>query len=116
MKRYVLLYDIDLRVHELFQQVARENGYELLAYETMPEHAHLLIGLNSGKILSAAVKKIKGISARRIFQEFPLLKQQIRSNNLWARSYAYKEVQKEVLANVIKYINNQKKDLFYAPV
>ena len=115
MKRYVLLYDIDLRVHELFQQVARENGYELLAYETMPEHAHLLIGINSDENLSEAVKRLKGISARRIFQEFPLLKQQIKSNNLWARRYAYKKVKKEALSNVIKYIRNQKKDLFYAP-
>lgn len=111
MKKFVLLYDIDVRIHELFEQISREKNIQLLAHETMVDHAHILIGLENHQDLSAAVKMIKGISARRIFQEFPLLKQQIKANNFWARRFGYKEVPEEGLPRVIKYIHDQKKNL-----
>ena len=53
----------------------------------------------------------KGISARKIFQEFPLLKVQVRTNNFWARRYDAKQIPKEKLGKVIQYIRNQRKDL-----
>ena len=108
-KKRILLGEIDDQIHRLFLNIAEEKKYRLLAFETMIDHAHLLLELNSEEEMSRAVKMFKGISARRIFQEFPMLKFQIRSNNFWARRYDAKEIPPENLHIVIRYIHNQKK-------
>ena len=53
----------------------------------------------------------KGVSSRRISQEFRMLKQDFRTNNFWARKYEAKEVAPEELNTIANYIRNQKKDL-----
>ena len=45
MKKYLLLGEIDSKVHDLFRLIAKEKDFQLLAYETMLDHAHLLLVL-----------------------------------------------------------------------
>lgn len=106
----ILLGEIDNQIHELFSKIAEEKRYNLVAFETMINHAHLLLGLTKDQKLSVVVKMFKGISARRIFQEFPILKFQIHSNNFWARRFEAKEVAPEDLQIVIRYVREQKKN------
>ena len=109
-RKRILLGEIDNQIHELFPKIAEEKGYNLIAFETMIDHTHLLLGLTEEQELSVVIKMFKGITARRMFQEFPMLKFQIRSNNFWARRFEAKEVAPRNLAIVIQYINDQKKD------
>ena len=110
-RKFLLVDVIDNKVHELFEQIAIEKKIKLLAHGTLLYHAHLLIGIEDIKDLSWSVKLFKGISARRIFQEFPMLKEQLRTNNFWAKSFAAKEVPEKALPAISKYILNQKDDL-----
>ena len=110
--KYILIDAIDIKIHELFKQIAEEKNICYFTSGSLPDHVHLLIGLENQKDLSWAVKMLKGISARRVFQEFRLLKQGFRVNNLWARKYGVKEVDPEALGATAKYIDNQKKDLY----
>jgi len=103
---------IDSRIHDLFKQIAKEKSIRLFASGSLPDHAHLLIGLENQQGLSWAVMMLKGISSRRIFQEFRLLKQDFRTNNFWARKYGAKEVAIKGLQATADYIRNQKKDLY----
>jgi len=80
-RKFLLVDVIDNKVHELFEQIAIEKKIKLLAHGTLLYHAHLLIGIEDIKDLSWSVKLFKGISARRIFQEFPMLKEQLRTWN-----------------------------------
>ena len=108
-----MLVDIlDKNIQDLFDHISIEKEITLLARGTLLDHAHLLIGLRSDQDLPWAVKMFKGISARRLFQRNPLLKQHFRTNNLWARKYAAREVPVEELSVVVKYVLNQKKDLY----
>lgn len=111
LKKYLLVDIIDARIHDLFKQIAEEKEIRLLASGSLPDHMHLLIGLEERRDLSWAVKLFKGISSRKIFQEFKLLKQDFRVNNFWARRYGSKEVPPESIQTTINYILNQKKDL-----
>jgi len=111
LKKYLLVDIIDSRIHELFEQIAEEKGIRLFASGSLPDHAHLLIGLEKPQDLSWAVMMLKGISSRRIFQEFRLLKRDFRTNNFWARKYGAKEVAMEELQTITNYVRNQKKDL-----
>lgn len=110
-RKRVLLGDIDRSVHELFNYISYSKGIRLIACETMVDHAHLLIAREAQDDLYKAVKFIKGASARMIFMRYPFLKQQIKSNNFWARKYGFREVPKEELDRVITYVNGQKKNL-----
>ena len=111
LKKYMLVDIIDSRIHELFKQISEEKGIRLFASGSLPDHAHLLIGLEEHQGLSWAVMMLKGISSRRIFQEFRLLKRDFRTNNFWARKYGAKEVAMEELQTITNYVRNQKKDL-----
>ncbi len=110
-KKFMLVDIIDSRIHELFKQISEEKDIRLVASGSMPDHAHLLVGLENNQDLSWAVKLFKGISSRKIFQEFIMLKQDFRTNNFWARKYGAKEVAAEGLQATADYIRNQKKDL-----
>ena len=112
LKKYMLVDIIDSRIHDLFKQIAKEKSIRLFASGSLPDHAHLLIGLENQQGLSWAVMMLKGISSRRIFQEFRLLKQDFRTNNFWARKYGAKEVAIKGLQATADYIRNQKKDLY----
>lgn len=110
-KKYLLVDIIDARIHGLFKQIAEEKKIRLLASGSLPDHMHLLIGLEEHQELSGAIKLFKGISSRKIFQEIKLLKQDFRINNFWARRYGSKEVPPEGIKTTLNYILNQKKDL-----
>jgi REP element-mobilizing transposase RayT len=67
----------------------------------------MLIYVGIGEDLSAIMHRLKGTCARRIFQEFPDLKHQIRENHLWGRRFRADEVPFEALDEVKQYIRNQ---------
>jgi len=105
-----LVDEIDTRIIELFGITAKEKGIELLAVGTLLDHAHLLVGLTADQELPWAVQMFKGISSRKIFQEFRILKTQLKTDSFWARRYGSKEVSPENIARTKAYILNQKKD------
>jgi putative transposase len=92
MLKHLLIDIIDTNVHDLLRQIAEEKRIKLLASGSLPDHMHLLIGLEEPQDLAWAVKQFKGISSRKIFQEFKRLKQDFRINNFWARRYGAKEI------------------------
>ena len=110
-RRFMLNDEIDQRIHELFEQISKEKQITLLASGSLPEHMHILVGLEDDQELSWAMKSLKGISSRKIFLEFSWLKEHFRINNFWARRYAAKEVPVGALRTVAAYVRNQKKDL-----
>jgi len=111
-KKYLLVDMIDSKIHEIFKQIAEEKQVKLMASGSLPDHMHLLIGLEDHQDLSWAIKLFKGISSRRIFQEFKSLKQDFRINNFWARRYGGKVVPLAAIKTTADYILNQKKDLY----
>ena len=111
-RRFLLIDIIDNRINELFERIAKEKKIKLLAHGTLLFRAHILIGIEDIQELSWSIKMFKGISARRIFQEFPMLKEQFKTNNLWAKRYAFKEIPEKQLPVVVSYILRQKDDLY----
>ena len=51
-------------------------------------HVHLLVNFPPKVALSKLVNSLKGVSSRRLRQEFPELRRHYwRANRLWSRSY-----------------------------
>lgn len=105
-RRKVLVDGIDKRLKEIFNEVAKEYDFTIEEMEIMPEHVHLLIDCNPRFGIMACIKKLKGVSSRKLREEFPKLKSRIPS--LWTRSAFISTVGSVSLEVVKKYIEEQK--------
>jgi putative transposase len=77
MPRYrkkVLTEPIATRLKQLFREIATQYGFEVIADEVMPDHVHLFVSAPPKFSPSQVVRLFKGITSRRLTQEF----QQIR--------------------------------------
>jgi putative transposase len=106
-RKKALVGEVKERVHHWFDKIAEDYGFELLEYNSWINHVHMLIFVRPGEDLSYVMNMLKGISARRIFEEFPDLKQQLGENHLWGRRFRPEEVPEGGLEEVRRYIQEQ---------
>ena len=79
---------------------------EIIEMEIMPDHVHLLLEVNPQYGIHKAIKQIKGNSSHILRQEFPTLVKRLPT--LWTNSYFVSTVGGAPLAEIKKYIENQK--------
>ena len=70
----------------LLEAVCRERGWRVISKEIQPDHIHLFVSIPPAIAVANAVKVLKGVSARHLFQCFPALKKR-RGGHLWSPSY-----------------------------
>ena len=107
-RKQVLQAPLDGRLKELFQEISQRYGFTIENEEVMPDHVRLFIVAHPKFSPSILAKLLKGITARRLFQEFPTLKNKLWKGHLWNPSYyvgTAGSVSKEVIQ---RYINEQK--------
>lgn len=105
----VIIGDIEVRLKEIFQEIATANGFEIVTMEVMPDHVHLLVDCKPQHYIPNIIKALKGNSARFLFKEYPSLKRKLWGGHLWNPSYFITSVS-DITENVIKdYIESQKK-------
>jgi putative transposase len=106
-RRKAVFFDaVRAKAATLIHEVAADKGYDLVACVVMPDHIHLLLRLDSDE-LPWAMNMFKGILSRRIFQEYPDLRADMRSNHLWAAGYHARVVDADTVFTVIRYIEDQ---------
>ncbi len=107
-RRNVLSGAVEKRLKELFQEIAIDFGFEVSEFEVMPDHCHLFVTCHPKYSPSDIVKQLKGITARKLFLEFPKIKEKLWGGHLWNPSYSIGtagDMSKDV---VLRYIQNQK--------
>jgi putative transposase len=62
-----------------------ENGWEIIALETMPDHVHLFIKASPKVAPNGIIARIKGTTSRLLRKGFPELRSRLPT--LWTRSY-----------------------------
>ena len=97
---------VDERLVEIIGQVCDDVGAELVEVETMPDHVHLLVGVDPQFGINHLVKRIKGRSSRLLRQEFPSLRRRIPT--LWTNSYFVATVGGAPLNIIKQYIADQR--------
>lgn len=91
---------------ELIQEAAAEVNVEIIEMEIMPDHVHLLLGVDPQFGIHRAVKAIKGYTSRVLRSEFAVLRSKLPS--LWTHSYFVSTVGGAPLSVIKQYIENQK--------
>jgi len=104
----VLVGEVAERLKDLHVALAQERGILLQAQEIMPDHVHLFITAHPKHAPATLVKIMKGVTAKKLFEEFPHLRHPLWKGHLWNPSY-YVGTCGDVTNEIIqKYIESQK--------
>jgi len=83
----VLTGDVGLRVRELVRQSCEHLEIEILRGVISKDHVHLLVSAPPNISPSDIMKRVKGRSSTKLFQEFPRLKKRYWGQHFWARGF-----------------------------
>ncbi|WP_395297985.1 IS200/IS605 family transposase [Kitasatospora hibisci] len=76
------------RLEEIMRDVCADFEVELVEFNGENNHVHLLVNFPPKVALSKLVNSLKGVSSRRLRQEYPeLVKHYWRAQRLWSGSY-----------------------------
>jgi len=73
-------------VGTLLEAICCERGWPVISKQIQPDHIHLFVSIPPAIAVANAVKVLKGVSARHLFQRFPALKKRW-GGHLWSPSY-----------------------------
>lgn len=99
------------RLRDIFTKVCGDFGTDLIEFNGEQDHVHLLINYPPKVSISALVNSLKGVSSRRLKQEFPEIRQfwSVRKSrdSLWSPSYFAASVGGAPIAILRQYFQQQ---------
>lgn len=76
------------RMEQIMRAVCADFETDLAEFNGEPDHVHLLVNFPPKVAVSKLVNSLKGVSSRRMRQQFPeLAPHYYRANKLWSGSY-----------------------------
>ena len=107
--RHKVFTDAHLRrLEEIMRAVCGDFEVELVEFNGEANHVHLLVNFPPKVAVSKLVNSLKGVSSRRMRQEFPdLVRHYYRANRLWSGSYFAGSVGGAPLSVLRQYIEQQ---------
>lgn len=91
----------------VFEKVCMDFGSILVEMDGAQDHVHLLVNYPPKVALSRLVNSLKGVSSRRLKQQYPALKQCYWKGALWSPSYFAGSCGGAPLETVKHYISQQ---------
>ena len=92
------------------RDVCADFGTELVEFNGERDHVHLLVHYPPKVALSRLVGSLKGVSARRLRQEFPAhIRKYLWGDHFWSPSYFAASCGGAPLSIIKEYIENQKR-------
>ena len=83
----VLKGEIGERVKELVRQICQSFDIRIIKGVVSKDHVHILVSTPPNFAPSEVMRRIKGRTASKLFEEFPLLKKRYWGQHFWARGY-----------------------------
>ena len=83
----VLQGDLALRIRELVRQVCEVFEIQILRGVVSKDHVHILVSAPPEIAPSEIMRRIKGRTSSKVFEEFPLIKKRYWGRHFWARGY-----------------------------
>jgi putative transposase len=101
-RKWVLRGDIRDRVQELFREIGDRHDIEIDLMEVASDHVHLFVSFPPRLSIAEVVGKLKAISAKVLFEEFPEVERELYGGEFWEDGYFARTVGDEVTAEVIR--------------
>ena len=84
---HVLQAEIAERAREILRQVCMSREIRILKGHISVDHVHMLVSCPPSLSPAQLVQYLKGVSSRKLQDEFPHLKKRYWGQHLWARGY-----------------------------
>ena len=104
----VLKGNIAIRTRDLIRQICSSMDIQIISGSMGSEHIHLFISVPPNIPVSKAIQKMKGITSRKIQQEFPEIRKRYWGQHFWARGYFAVSSGNVTDEMWMEYIRNQK--------
>ena len=83
----VLIGDVGERVRELVRQTCESFEIKIVKGVVSKDHVHILVSSPPNMAPSEIMRRIKGRSSTKLFEEFPNIKKRYWGRHFWARGY-----------------------------
>ena len=95
-------------MQSLVQNIAADKGFTVHLFEVGDrDHVHCFVSAPPKMPISTIAKHLKGITARKLFEQFPDLRAGLRKGVLWNHSYYVETVGSVSEETIRKYIEKQ---------
>ena len=110
-RKGLLTGELAKRVEELFREISEAHDITIDELEVSVDHVHIFCSFPPRYAISQVVGRLKSLSARAIFKEFPSVKRRLWGGELWEDGYFVRTVGDKVTAEVIRqYIRRHKEE------
>lgn len=97
-------------MRDLIQQIAHDKGFTVAEFEAGEcDYVHLFVSAPPKISISLIVQSLKGITGRKLYEQFPDLKQKLCKGELWNHSYYVETIGDISEETIRKYIEHQSK-------
>ncbi len=108
-RKPVISKDIGVRLRELIRQICSSMDIQIIKGHVSRDHVHVMMSVPPYVSVSQMMKRIKGRTSRKLFDEYRGLKKALWGQHLWARGYFAATTGNVTDEVIIKYIEEQSK-------
>ena len=107
-RRKILSPEIEKYLKALVQQIAEDKGFTVHLFETGEgDHIHCFVSAPPKMSVTNIVKYLKGITGRKLFEQFPEIRRKLWKGELWNHSYYVETIGSVSEENIRRYIERQ---------
>jgi len=105
----VLRAEVAERARDLIRQVCMSRDISIIQGHVSADHVHLLVSCPPALSPAKIIQYIKGVSSRKLQEEFPHLHKRYWGQHLWARGYFCATVGTVTQEQIRQYIENHER-------
>jgi putative transposase len=111
-RKKLLTGELAKRIEELFGEIGEAYDITIEEMEVSVDHVHIFCSFPPRYAISEVVGRLKRLSARAVFKEFPKVKRELWGGEFWEDGYFARTVGDKVTAEVIRqYIQRHKEEI-----
>ena len=109
-RRKILDAQVEKYLKDIVQQIADEKGFIVQMFECVEQdHVHCFITAPPKLSVTTIVKYLKGITGRKLYEQFPEIRSELWKGQLWNHSYYCETIGSVSEENIKRYIEKQSK-------
>lgn len=109
-RRKILTPKVEEYLKALVQQIAMDKGFTVHLFECGEcDHIHCFVSAPPKLSITDLVKYLKGITGRKLYEQFPEIKDKLWKGQLWNHSYYVETIGSVSEENIKNYIEHQSK-------
>ena len=109
-RRKILDAQVEKYLKDIVQQIADEKGFIVQMFECVEQdHIRCFITAPPKLSVTTIVKYLKGITGRKLYEQFPEIRSKLWKGQLWNHSYYCETIGSVSEENIKRYIEKQSK-------